>query len=378
MTELLPTVLGALAFSIASHMRSGYDRINATYVKKDRLFWDMAAVLLILFCGLRTVYNDTIAYTHSYELLEWNKTDFSDITWSSLGSNPGFQFINIVMIKMGLSSQDFLMICSIVTNGIYMWFLRKYSDNLWLSMFLYITMGTYAFTMAAMKQCLAVALCMIATDMCIRKKWIFFILPIVAAIFIHPYALMYLVIPFMFFKPWENKTWIMLIVFGLLGVSLQFLIGTVIDITSMLGEDYTTESFTGEGVNPFRLIVVAVPTVLSLMQKSRVQKADDRTQYLFLNLTMLNAEIMFVALFGTANYFARLANYFVMFQTITIPWIINRFPKNERKVLVAFTVVCYTFFFLYDNVIVGNFDRSHDGLTLIEYVQSWFTAEGGL
>ena len=42
---------------------------------------------------------------------------------------------------------------------------------------------------------------------------------------------------------------------------------------------------------------------------------------------------MFIALFGTANYFARLANYFLIFQTLALPWMLSYFDYKSKKTL---------------------------------------------
>lgn len=66
----------------------------------------------------------------------------------------------------------------------------------------------------------------------------------------------------------------------------------------------------------FRLLVTLVPLVMSFILRKQINDPYyeyDRQDNICLNLSFLNGEIMFIALFGTANYFARLANYFYIF-----------------------------------------------------------------
>lgn len=56
--------------------------------------------------------------------------------------------------------------------------------------------------------------------------------------------------------------------------------------------------------------MVWIPTALSFILKDKLINDGSRAENLFINLSMINAEIMFLGLFGTANYFARLANFF--------------------------------------------------------------------
>ena len=88
--------------------------------------------------------------------------------------------------------------------------------------------------------------------------------------------------------------------------------GTIGDMTDAMGYDYDVNEFAGEGVNIFRVIVVWVPLVLSNICKEQLRCSENREQNMIVNLSMMNSVIMFIGLFGTANYFARLANYFLI------------------------------------------------------------------
>lgn len=368
MSELLPVVWTSLILATLSHYASAYDRYELRYVRKERVFYAVLMVVMILFVGLRTKYNDTGAYTHAYDLMEPGGI-FEGIDWR-LGNNPGFNVLNQIMVNLGVSTQSYLMVYAAITVGIYLWFIRKYSTNIWLTVFLFITVGGYTFTLAAIKQCVAVAFALVGTDRAIRKKWVSFVFWVLLGSLFHAYTLMYLLIPLLMFKPWTKWTYTLLAAAGAAGVLLQPLMGTVINITSMLGEEFDASSFTGEGVNPFRLAVVAVPAVLSFMTRKVIWKRNDRPMDLMVNLVMLNAEIMFVALFGTANYFARLANYFVIFQCVTIPCLLSNFDRATRRWLIPLAVVGYVLYFYYANVINQHFDSGFSSVTLMEWLQS--------
>jgi type IV secretory pathway protease TraF len=83
---------------------------------------------------------------------------------------------------------------------------------------------------------------------------------------------------------------------------------------------------------------------------------------------MLNAEIMFVALFGTANYFARLAYYFIPFQALAIPWLLKFFDRRGRKSMMFITVLGYSLYFIYSQAVHESFDSCYYGITLWDYL----------
>ena len=372
MSELIPITVFSIVLAFVSHYFSQFDPLHDRYVYKERFVFLVMAVAMVLFVGLRTGYNDTGTYQQIYNAIPEDTSLTEGIQWLKVGENPGFHFTNRVLVRLGFSTQSYLMFYAVITVGIFLWFLRKYTCDLPFTIFLFVTFCGYTFTLAAIKQCMAMALCMVATDRAIRKKYFSFALWVVLAMLYHPYALMYFVVPFLMFRPWSMMTVVMLGIFGAAGLVMESLLGTLLNVTDMLGEGYDATSFTGEGVNPFRLAAILVPILVSLITRKQIEGENDRVQNLMVNLSMLNGEIMFVALFGTANYFARLANYFLPFQALAMPWLLTHFERRSRKVVTSLAVVCYALFFVYSNAIHESFDHHFYSTTLWEYLKSLF------
>ena len=220
---------------------------------------------------------------------------------------------------------------------------------------------------------MATGLCLVAVGYAVDRKWIRYFLGIAAAMLFHPYALIYLLVPFMMFKPWTSKTFLYMAIFIAAGFYLDTLLGTVLDITDMMGADYTEESFTGEGVNIFRVAVSFVPVVLAALYGKALFRYSTRADDLMFNLAMLNALIMFVGIFGTANYFARLANYFLPAQIIVIPWILGKVHRQDRSWLVPCCIVGYLGYFIYENAIIRPFDNNYSHMSFWKYIATFFT-----
>lgn len=371
MSELIPITVAAIVLAILSHRASEYDPIRCRYGRQDRLWFGVMVVIMILFVGLRTQYNDTDNYEWIYENMEVPASLFDSMHWK-LGENPLFVLTNRILHKSGFSTQSFLLFYSAVTLCLNLWFLKKYSSNFPFAIFLFFTIGMFTFTMAAIKQCLAMAICLVAIDRALRRKYLAFGLWVLLAAGFHPYALMYLVVPVLMFRPWSLMTLVMLAVFAAVGEVMDRLLGTLLDVTDLLGENYDATSFTGEGVNPFRVAVVAVPLLVSFLTRAQIAGKHDRVQNLMVNLAMLNAEIMFVGLFGTANYFARLANYFLPFQALAMPWLLSHFEPRSRRLMTWAAVGGYGAFFVFSNAILDNFDYHYACVTVWEYLMSLF------
>lgn len=364
MQDLVILMLITVALAWCSdHVTLGTVNTN----RRNRLIFCTILIVVLLagFAGLRTHCNDTYAYRHAYELITENSWDATD---KSVGANPLFNWINYQLKMHGISTQNFLMFWAVLTVGCYVVFLHSYSANYPLTVFLLFTTGCYTFAFAGIKQAAAVGIAVIAVIFALKKKWILFAASILVATLIHPYALMYLLVPFMEFRPWTKWTYWMLAIFLAAGFLLRPLVGTVVSITALLGEEYTVSSFTGEGVNIFRVLVCNVPLVLSFLYRKNLFVNTSKAENLTVNLTMLNGAIMFVGLFGTANYFGRLANYFLIFQSLALPWMLKKIGGKDGKILTILMVVGYIAYFYYANVINQPFDEGFARLSIAEYL----------
>ena len=364
MQELVVLMLMAVALAwCADHVTLG--PMNPNRRHQLILCTVLIVILLAGFAGLRIHCNDTGAYRHSYELITESSWDAAD---KSLGANPIFSWINYQLKMHGVSTQNFLMFWAFLTVGCYIIFVHGYSANYPLTIFLLFTTGCYTITFAGIKQAAAVGIAAIAVMFALKKNWIPFVACVLIAALIHPYALMYLLVPFMEFRPWTKRTYWILTIFLAAGFLLRPLIGTVVNITALLGEEYTASSFTGEGVNIFRVLVCNVPLALSFLYRKKLFVNTSKTENLIVNLAMLNGVIMFVGLFGTANYFGRLANYFLIFQSLALPWMLKKIGGRDGKILTLLMVLGYTAYFYYANVIAISFDQDFARLSISEYL----------
>lgn len=376
MKVLIPITIFCFAMAYLSEMNSVVE-INEVgvkqYIKKDKIVFFLMAIGMAVFVGLRISGNDTYAYRGTFESLDTGFNEISKIDFSNISAAPGLTFVSIVLKTIGATSQDYFMIFALFTVITYLWFIRKYSSDIFMSVYLFVTMGVYTFTMAAIKQTTAVAFLVIATDRAINKKWLQFIIFVLIAELFHPYAFIYLIIPFLFFKPWSNRTYVFLLGTVLVALLLENLMSGILSMTDSLGYNYNTNEFVGEGVNIFRVLVVWSPIVLSLFVKRELQNNTDRVAQLVINASMINAMIMFIALFGTANYFARLANYFLIFQTLALPYILNLFDKQSKSQLKTVCVILYFAYYYYGSAIAnGGFDVAYSFMSISDYIKQLF------
>lgn len=371
MKKLIPILVISLVLAFLSQQRSrrrvnSLDRVE--YVCKDRFFYFLLAFAMAFFVGLRTRGNDTSVYRQMYENILPGTDPFQLLLSTKLASSPGLNWLTAVLKNAGASTQDYFMVCALFTVLTYHWFLRKYTTDIWLSVFYFITMGVYGFTMAAIKQTMAVAFLMIATDAAIEKKWIKYAFWMVVAELFHPYSFAYLVVPFLSFRPWSGSSFFLLVGTVIASLFLSRFMGAIDDLTTALGYDYSEAAFLGEGVNIFRVAVVWVPLVLSYICRRQLYYSQNRTQNMIINLSMMNSVIMFIGLFGTANNFARLANYFLIFQCLALPMILQQFNRRSEMQLRNLSILGFSAYYYYSAAIAnGAFDNNYSFITVAEF-----------
>ena len=370
MTKLWILFAVSLALAYLIDYRERQFELSGIMRHEKLATWLLTAVL-IGFCGIRVKGNDTTTYLIMFDQIPLWDDYWAGNTYDFAGG-IGFGAIVSLLKTWGFSHQDFLMFFAAVTLIPYVMFVRRFSKSMMFGVFLMFTTGFYLFTLAAIKQCIATAVCLIAVGFAVDRKWLPYLLMMFLAIMLHPYAMVYLLVPLLMFKPWTTTTFIYIGVFVAVGFYLESLLGTVLDITDMMGANYAQDEFTGEGINIFRVLVSFAPLMLAVLCGNNLFQHSTRADDLMFNMAMINALIMFVGLFGTANYFARLANYFLPAQIITIPSILGRIHPKDRKWLVPVCVVGYLGYFMYENVIVHPFGYYYKFGSFWEYIVTLF------
>ena len=100
MAELLPILVFSICIAYVIEIRDR--QLAATRSKNhERFFTFCLIIVLAVFCGLRTWYNDTVTYQQIYD-----QTTLIDDFWNSpdavLASGYGFGLLNSLMKTFGL------------------------------------------------------------------------------------------------------------------------------------------------------------------------------------------------------------------------------------------------------------------------------------
>lgn len=303
------------------------------------LMYTILLLILILFSGLRTTYNDTETYMGAYKLL-----DVSQINIKTLFEPYGGFMIFQALLKKYISEdpQILILVSSVFENIMFVNFYSKYSKNFGLTIFCHFILGTYVFSMGGIKQTMAMCFSLFAIDNLIQKKYWKFIMWLIVAMLFHPYIICILIIPLFRGSVWDRK----LIFFMFISIFMILNLETLLNFAGMIGKDYTIQEMTAFTVNPLRVLVECVPVLFSWACRRKLRKENNQLILMGINMMIINAFMISMGLFLQPIYFARIGMYFSVLNAIVVPAMLNIMYKNSvnRK---ANLLLYYTFFSMY-------------------------------
>ena len=222
-----------------------------------------------------------------------------------------------------------------------------------LSFFLFIVSTDYVSWMFnGIRQFTAVSITLLAFEYILNKNYVKAIVIILIASLFHQSAL--LVIPFIFIvqgKAWNART--------LLFIFMAIVIVTSVEqftdvLDSMLQEtqyenvvsDWTEGG--DDGTNVIRVLVYAVPTIISLIGFRYIKAADNKVINICTNMSIASAGFYFISMFTSGIFIGRLPIYFSLYNYILLPWEIdNMFEEYSARIVYAAMMIAYLGFYIF-------------------------------
>lgn len=359
-----------LAASMCLAYCSQHGSLSLPITEKRKIDVPLVAIIIILSLavGLRTQYNDTPMYVASFIEAPTPQEYFK--TKPDLFDYPLFYgFQSFFRHYISDNYHLFFLVIAFFTNGSFICFFKKNSDNFAFTILLYFALGIYTFTMAAMKQCLSMAFLVIALNALIDKKYVKFYIFVFIAMLIHAYAILFAILPLFTKKPWTLLTYCAIIGVVFVVFTFESTIVAYLDFTDDVGKDLSKEYIIDTaGINLLRLAVYAVSPIISLLYLDLLNDNYTRSKNLMMNVSLLSFLIMALGLSGGSNFFGRAAVYFVPGTLCIMPWLVNEIFSDESKNIGNCIVGgAYLLFFIYAH---QNFSYEYQSITLFEFLKS--------
>ena len=304
---------------------------------------------IIFWVGMRSGVADTRAYINSFNAYSSSLTTISQYWDFSEYKSPGFITFSI-LFKHFISSDYhvWLMTIAILSGIPIMLILRKRSEHFFYSCFLFMTGIIFFWMLNGMRQFWAATIVFLFSDWIEERKTIPFMIIVLLAATIHFTVLV--MIPMYFIataKPFGKKVMIFL---GLLLVAVVFLepfVGAMEDVLSETAYSGVTEQFAqDDGVNPIRVLVMAVTPAIAFCGRKVVAKKGDRFINICVNMSVICAGIYFLGIFTSGILVGRLPIYFEIYNLILLPYLLKEcFTKESSKIMFVLCTIGFLGFY---------------------------------
>lgn len=341
MIDLLVLIIICTAFAYVIQTRTCRYPSVRVGIKRDIqskvIFWGIL-IAIILFAGLRTTYNDTSGYKRLFEVLVTKEIDFSKMEFGYIGFEI---FQKLIKIYITENSQMLIFLSAIITSALNLFFIRRNSKFFCGSVFLFL-IGGYIFSMAGIKQAIAVGIGIYAIEAYLNKKYIKAMVLLFLAMTFHPYIICLICIPLLKDRIWGGKTIAAIVVCVLSFLNIE----VVFRLFSLIGKDYSGLTFDNYTINPFRVLVESVPIIISFIYRNELNKSNNKLLILGINMQIISFVFIAIGLFADPIHLGRMSTYFGCLSVIAIPEMLS-ICWGKRKDGGVLKLGYYLFFFVY-------------------------------
>lgn len=314
-----------------------YFFIDEQLRKKTRNTVIIIGIALFIVSAFRatSVGIDTKSYLWTYERLGASIPSLS----LSFGAEDGYTLLEYICRNIGVGFRGVVIFSSAIYIIPVLYIIFKYSENPYLSIFYFVTLDYYCFSMSGMRQCIAIGLCIIAFEMAQRKKLIPYLLLVGIAITFHSTAIFFLPVYFLRYIPLRKKY---IYPFIALGIICFLFKNQIINIMQSMSRIYYGNMDTG-GVGMYLYLLLSV--ILAFMYSPEWEN-DNKDAKSLINYMMIVAVIIYPILQFNPTVF-RLHYYYSISIVVFIPTIIKGIRDARIRLLFSslfFFVAIYYFY----------------------------------
>lgn len=331
-------------------------------------------VVLTLFAGLRTSYNDTGNYINGFRTAATLSEFVSDPENLNPFKNPLFYLYQSALKTWVDDSQLLIFTTAMFSQICFLRFFKRYSENFVFSIFIYFTLGTFVFSLAAIKQVVAMAMLTLAFPCLEKKQWVRYYILVGMAMLVHTYAIAFAVLPLFRTKPWSLFTFVFIGVTAAVMMNFESAITAFMEQANELGKTLAEyEVFADATVNIFRLAVYAVPPLISLIFQRWVLHGNSKMENILIHMSIISLAFMTMGTQAGANMFGRMGNYFELGTICCLPVMLKKtFNDRSYRFISAVACVCFMGFFVYANAINMDFGQVYQAISPWSFLSSLF------
>ncbi|NMA84102.1 MAG: EpsG family protein [Epulopiscium sp.] len=302
--------------------------------------------------------NDTSAYIRIFNDI----TMTGDISRYSWRYEFGYLYLNKLLSILSSNSQIIIIVTSILIMLGFARFIYKYSNNLWLSVYLFFTLGYFGMSMNTIRLNIAIVILLFSYDFIKKKNLFKFIITVFIASMFHRTAIIFLIAWLIVKFKFTYKT-ISVAIVGSVGIYLLFprILQTILQFFPTykyyLGSSYLDGNTRLASVMNFlvglSILIFGgftnyhnknICTCSKLNSKNGAIVNDNKNMLLFL---LVGVSITFISL--NFSLLDRVGEYFSVFSIVFLPNALKSIRDKNIRALLSFIII--VLFFVYSTTI---------------------------
>ncbi len=327
-----------------SGMQFGTLPNGAQYYKVGKWVSFLTMAYLVFWIGMRTGFVDTGAYIRAFKRSPGSLSLAWDILLSDRKGMGWYAILYSFKALVSSSYRAWLLFLACVMGFSVSATYRRYSEAFALSMLVFVLSGNFTWLMNGMRQCLCATTLLLALPWLIQGKTVKYMLLIAALSLVH--FSVWIMVPVYFVvrqRPWGKITLLAIVATSVacwLAVPLAGEVEEALESTSYAGSTVFKKG--DDGVHPLRVLPAAVPALLGLLLKKRMEEENNPVLNIGVNMSLLTALLYLFGVYTSGILMGRLPFYCELYAAITLPMLIHRIPDaTHRKMLTVACVVCY-------------------------------------
>ena len=327
----------------------------------QRWYWFTALLLVlpyILWAGYRNNFIDTRTYIQTFNSVP-SSVSLIPAYLEVNDKDRGFSVLMIIFKSLGVRTyRSFFMIIAVFQMVCLVYTLRRYSENFWISMFLFVASTDYLSWMQnGIRQFIAVTMIFASFGLMLRRKYVLFTLIVLLASTIHGSALLMLPFAYVMSGPALNRK-TLLMIFGV-ALLVPFIDSLMPMLESVLADTQYDDIMTNDiwtnddGTNLIRVLVYSMPALVALLGRNYIRDNRDPAVNACINASMITTAMYLVSSVTSGIYIGRIPIYTTLHGYMVLPWLIDQiFEKQSARLIKVLMVVFYLAFHYYQMEII--------------------------
>lgn len=304
--------------------------------KRDSIFLFISIFAIVLIFGSRDATLEYGSDLNNYYRMFQNSKNLDWNNYFSLYKNIeiGYLFFNKIISFNFVPDQFIIYFVGLITNLVVAYMISKQSRNFFLSIIIYLSLGTFSFYLTGFRQSLAISFGILSFISMTNKKYLLSIFLFLFSISLHYTAI--IILPFLILMNIKNRKIVILFVL-LIFMLINIFLPTIISVSNSLFNTNYDLGQKGSLLGPIINIILFIFVFLIKIVFQKNYSFSKKNKLIMSSYEMLFfVGALFYSIQLRAHIFERISFYFLPFIIIVIPEVIHFIKSTKVRRIIEF------------------------------------------